>query len=170
MSDILDGLDIIILDDDESVCEITEYIIRRFYTWGDVHGFTNQDEAIEFCMNRPYGIAIFVVDFYIGGETGFKFLDSIKGKYKAVHEDAIIITGAADNDIVELCLTNDVNYLLEKPIQKFALQLAVRAIATKYLRFASIMQEDPEFVSWVNSISKRYFSQLPRLSKKIAKE
>lgn len=170
MAEVLDGLDIIIVDDDESVCEITEFIVRRFYTWGDVHAFIDLDEAYSFCMNRPYGIAIFIVDFYLGGNTGFKFLDSIKSKYKAVHEDAIIITGAADNEIVEMCLKNDVNYLLEKPIQKYALQLAVRAIATKYLRFASIMQEDPEFVSWVNSISKRYFSQLPRLSKKIAKD
>jgi len=34
-----DGLDVIIVDDDENICEIISKIIQRFYTWGDVLQF-----------------------------------------------------------------------------------------------------------------------------------
>ena len=40
-----DGLDIIIIDDDSSVCRMLSEIIGGFYTWGDIIGFNDVDEA-----------------------------------------------------------------------------------------------------------------------------
>jgi len=41
-------LDVIIVDDDPSICEVLSDIIKKFYTWGNVISFTDVDEAIGF--------------------------------------------------------------------------------------------------------------------------
>ena len=41
-----DGLDVIIVDDDPSVCKLIFKIVNSFYVWGDVISFTDVDEAI----------------------------------------------------------------------------------------------------------------------------
>jgi CheY-like chemotaxis protein len=110
-----------------------------------VIAFTEPDEATKFCLNRDIGVAIFVVDVFLGGVSGFYFLDSIEEKFPTAHSDAIIITGNASDDIVDMCVASDVNHLLEKPIKPYALQLAVRAIAEKYLKFAKKLFQDPEY-------------------------
>jgi response regulator of citrate/malate metabolism len=144
------GLDVIILDDDPHVCRTTGKIISRFYTWGDVMEFTDVDDATEYCLNRDVGIAVFVVDVYLGGKSGFSFLDAIEQKFVTAYEDAIIITGKASDDIVNMCIASNVNYLLEKPIKPFALQLAIRAIVGKYLEFAKRLLRDPDFAENVS--------------------
>lgn len=143
------GLDVIIVDDDQSVCKIIASIINRFYTWGNIVTLTDVDEAILYCLNREIGVAIFVVDVFLGGKSGFLFLDSIEERFPTAHEDAIIISGMASDDIVNMCLASDVNYLLEKPIKPYALQLAVRAITGKYLDFAKKLLQDPAFAESV---------------------
>jgi CheY-like chemotaxis protein len=140
-----DGLDVIILDDDPGICEIIAELIESFYTWGKVHCFSNPDEAVAFCLNRDTGVAIFVVDVFLGGLSGFYFLDAIDQKYPTAHEDTIIISGNASDDVVNMCLASNVNYLLEKPLKPYALQLAVRAITAKYLDFAKKLLKDPRF-------------------------
>lgn len=139
------GLDVIVVDDEPDVCQIVAAIISRFYTWGEVIIFTDADEAIDYCLNREVGIAIFVVDVYLGGKSGFFFLDEIEEKFVTAHEDSIIITGNASDDIVNMCIASNVNHLLEKPIKPFALQLAVRSLVGKYLRFAKKLLEDQSF-------------------------
>ena len=139
------GLDVIIVDDDQDVCQTLSALISRFYTWGDVIKFTDVDKAIEYCLTRDVGIAIFVVDVYLGGKSGFFFLDAIEEKFTTVHEDTIVITGNASDDIVDMCVASNVNHLLEKPIKPFALQLAIRAIIEKYLRFAKKLLQDPSY-------------------------
>jgi DNA-binding NarL/FixJ family response regulator len=161
----LEGLDVIIVDDDPAVCETLAGIIATFYTYGGIHRFNCTADAIAHCQTRPHGIAIFIVDVFLGGETGFAFLDAIAEKFRSIYEDTIMITGNADDNVVNMCLAAEVNYLLQKPVRKYALQLAVRSIATKYIRFANTIQRDPEFARWVNGISRRYFAQMPRLSK-----
>jgi hypothetical protein len=42
-----------------------------------------------------------------------------------------------------MCVASNVNYLLEKPIKPYTLQLAVRAITEKYLDFAIKIMKDP---------------------------
>ncbi|MBW1739561.1 MAG: response regulator [Deltaproteobacteria bacterium] len=140
-----DGLDVIIVDDDANVCEVVSEIISRFYTWGDVLAFTDADEAKLYCLSRDIGVAIFVVDVFLGEKSAFYFLDAIAEKFPMAQEDAIIITGNANDDVVNMCIASDINYLLEKPIKPYALQLAVRAIVTKYLKFAKKLLRDPAF-------------------------
>jgi DNA-binding NtrC family response regulator len=147
-----EGLDIIIVDDDPSVCELIATIVKRFYTWGEVVPFTNSDEAMKYCMQRDIGVAIFIVDVFLGGVSGFYFLDAIEQKFPTAHSDAIIITGNASDDVVNMCIASDVNHMLEKPIKPYALQLAVRAIAEKYLKFAKKLFQDPDFARNVSTI------------------
>ena len=144
-----DGLDVIVLDDDPGICEIISELIESFYTWGQVHHFSDPDKAISFCMKRDIGVAIFVVDVFLGGPSGFYFLDAIEEKYPTAHEDTIIISGNASDDVVNMCLASNVNYLLEKPVKPYALQLAVRAITAKYLAFAKKLMQDPSFAESV---------------------
>ena len=147
-----EGLDVIIVDDDPSVCELIETVVRRFYTWGEVLAFNNTDEAMAYCQAREIGVAIFIVDVFLGGVSGFYFLDAIEEKFPTAHSDAIIITGNASDDIVNMCIASEVNHLLEKPIKPYALQLAVRAIAEKYLKFAKKLFQDPDFARNVSDI------------------
>jgi len=144
-----DGLDVIILDDDPGICELVSELIESFYTWGRVYCFSDPEKAISYSLNRDIGVAIFVVDVFLGGLSGFYFLDAIEKKYPGVHEDTIIISGNANDDIVNMCLASNVNYLLEKPVKPYALQLAVRAITAKYLDFAKKLINDPEFAESV---------------------
>jgi DNA-binding NarL/FixJ family response regulator len=60
-----EGLDVFIVDDDPSVCELIATIIKRFYTWGEVLPFSDTDEAIDYCLSRDIGVAIFVVDVFL---------------------------------------------------------------------------------------------------------
>ena len=145
-----DYLNIIIVDDDPDVCSVLEKVVKNFYTWGDVLTFTNADEAILYCMNCDIGVGIFIIDVFLSGQTGFTFLDAVEKRFPAAHEDAIIITGNASDDIVNMCIASDVNYLLEKPIRPFALQLAVRSIVNKYLKFAKRLLDDPVFAESVS--------------------
>jgi CheY-like chemotaxis protein len=140
-----EGLDVIVVDDDPDVCELISTTIKRFYTWGSVLPFTNAEAAIAYCLGRDIGVAIFVVDVFLGGNSGFYFLDAIEEKFPTAHSDAIIVTGNASDDIVNMCVAAEVNHLLEKPIKPYALQLAVRAIAEKYLKFAKRLFKDPAF-------------------------
>ncbi|MBI9083078.1 MAG: response regulator [Desulfobacterales bacterium] len=140
-----DGLDVIIVDDDPMVCDVLAEIVKRFYTWGDVLVFTDVDEAIFYCMNRTVSVAIFVVDIFLEGQSGFFFLDAISEKFPSAHEDTIIVTGNASDDVVNMCVASEVNHLLEKPIRPYALQLAIRSITSKYLKFAKKIMRDPIF-------------------------
>ena len=144
-----DGLDVIVIDDDPGICEIVSELIESFYTWGKVYYFSDPDKAISFCLERDIGVAIFVVDVFLGGLSGFFFLDAIEGKYPTAHEDTIIISGNASDDVVNMCLASNVNYLLEKPVKPYALQLAVRAITAKYLDFAKKLLHDSGFAAHV---------------------
>jgi CheY-like chemotaxis protein len=144
-----DGLDVIVLDDDPGICEVISELIESFYTWGKVYYFSDPDQAMSFCLERDIGVAIFVVDVFLGGLSGFYFLDAIEGKYPTAHEDTIIISGNASDDVVNMCLASKVNYLLEKPVKPYALQLAVRAITAKYLDFAKKLLQDSDFAEHV---------------------
>ncbi len=147
-----DELNIIIVDDDPYVCKVISVILENFYTWGDVIRFTDVDKAISYCLNRDIGVGIFVIDVFLGGKSGFDFLEAIEEKFPTANEDTIIITGNASDDIVSMCISSDVTYLLEKPIRPYALQLAVRAIVMKYLAFGKRLLKDPAFASNVSKL------------------
>jgi response regulator of citrate/malate metabolism len=144
-----EGLDVIVVDDDPAVCEVLHEIIRRFYVWGEILVFTSAEEATSHCMSRRAGVAIFVLDVFLGEGTGFSFLDSITKKFPMAHQDSIVITGNASDDVVNMCVASDVTYLLEKPIRPYALQFAILAIVSKYLKFAKKLMHDPHFAQSV---------------------
>jgi len=118
-------------------------MIKRFYLWGDVLSFSDVDEAFFYCKNMKAGVAIFVIDVFIGKETAFGFLDMISEKFPMCYEDTIIITGNASDDVVNMCIASDINYLIEKPIKPYALQLTIRAIVGKYIKFAKKLLANP---------------------------
>ena len=147
-----DGLDVIIIDDEENVCEVLKEQIKDFYTWGEIISFTDVDKAIYYCLNRDSSIMIFILDVFVGNNNGFFFLDAISEKYRWAHQDTIMITGKASDDVVDMCVASDVNHLLEKPVRPYALQLAVRSIINKYLRFAKTLLRDSDFADSVDKI------------------
>lgn len=140
-----DGLDVIIVDDEVNVCEVLAANIRKFYTWGAVHVFSDVDEAITYCQRQDSGVAIFILDVFVGNENGFAFLDAIEDNFPSCREDCIMITGNASDNVVDMCVASGVNHLLEKPVKLYALQLAVRSIVNKYLNFAKRLLADPAF-------------------------
>jgi response regulator of citrate/malate metabolism len=144
------GLPVIIVDDDPVVCDVIASILERFYSWGEIITFTDFNEALLYCMTRETGVAIFILDVYMGGQSGFAFLEAIHHRFPVAHQDTIIITGAASDDVVNRCIAADITYLLEKPVRAYALQLAVRAIVAKYLKFAKRLLEDPSFAENVS--------------------
>jgi len=146
-----EGLDVMVLDDDPGISQVLKELIESFYTWGSVVAFSNAEKAMDWCMRREVGLSIFIVDVFLKGMSGFFFLDSIEQKFPSAHEDAIIISGKASEDVVDMCLASNVTYLLEKPVKPYALQLAVRAITAKYLNFAKKLLRDP---SLAGSISR----------------
>jgi CheY-like chemotaxis protein len=145
------GLDVIVIDDDKGICDIIKELVESFYSWGDVISFSKADKAIDYCLQRDVGVAIFIIDVFLGGLSGFYFLDAIEKKFPTAHADSIIISGNASDDVVNMCLASRVNYLLEKPIKPYALQLAVRAITGKYLDFAKKLLQDS---TYADSIAK----------------
>ena len=147
-----EGLDVIIVDDDPGICEVLSETIESFYSWGETIAFHDPQEAISYCLSSDSGIAIFVVDVFLGGLSGFYFLDAVERKYPTAHEDAIVITGKASDDVVNMCLASRVNYLLEKPVKPYALQLAIRAINAKYLDFAKKLLQDNAFAESVANL------------------
>lgn len=148
-----EGLDVIIVDDDPSVCRLLADTVKAFYTWGEVRSFNSADEAILYCLSSPIGVGIFIVDVFLGGNSAFSFLDAVEKKYPSAHKDAIVVTGNASEDVVNMCMASNVNHLLEKPIRPFALQFAVRAIAEKYITFAKLLMEDQEFATSVAGLA-----------------
>lgn len=144
-----ENLDIIVVDDEPSACKIISKMVEKFYIWGDILTFINVDEAIAHCLNRETGIAIFIVDVFLGEKSGFDFLDAIAEKFTSAYDDTIMITAHASDDVVNMCLASDINYLLEKPLRPYALQFAVKAITNKYLIFAKKLMEDPDFADRV---------------------
>jgi len=147
-----DGLDILIIDDEKELCDVLSSQIEKFYTWGDVTTCTDVERAVSYCRSRPGSIMIFVIDVFVGESNGFLFLDAIADKYPNCYHDTIMITGNANDDVVDMCVASGVNHLLEKPVRPYALQLAVRSIVSKYLKFAKMLLNDPEFAENIERI------------------
>lgn len=145
------GLPIIIVDDDPAVCRVTSEIVKTFYVWGEILVFTDSDEALLYCQSQEMGVAVFILDVFLGKRTGFGFLQEILSKFPMAAQDTIIMTGDASDEVVDTCINSDITYLLEKPIRPYALQLAVRAIVSKYVKFAKKLLLDPSFAEHIAS-------------------
>lgn len=146
------GLDVIIVDDDPTVCEVVSHLLSRFYVWGHVRTFTSPEQAIAYCRKQQTGVAIFIVDVMMGTDTGFDLLDAVSRTFPMAYEDTIIITGAADDEVVRMCLSLNITYLIEKPIRAYTLQMAVRSIVAKYTNFAKKLLTDPGLAATLSSL------------------
>jgi CheY-like chemotaxis protein len=146
-----ENLDVIIVDDEPEVCKVISDIVRMFYSWGNIIAFTDTREALAYVKSRRPGVAVFILDVFLGNETCFEFLESIVDKYPMAYEDAIIVTGNASSEVVDMCVASNITYLIEKPIRPYALQLSVRAIVSKYIRFARKLLQDPRLAESIMS-------------------
>lgn len=147
-----DGLDLLIIDDEQDVCDVLADQIGKFYTWGDITTCTDVDRAVSYCLSRRSSIMIFVLDVFVGEDNGFHFLDAVADKYPNACHDTIMITGNAGEDVVDMCVASGVNHLLEKPVRPYALQLAVRSVVSKYLKFAKVLLKDRDFAESIERI------------------
>jgi CheY-like chemotaxis protein len=147
-----DKLDVIVLDDDPQMCSLITDILEGFYVWEDVHAFTNFNDALAFCKKKKLGVAVFILDVYLGKKTAFDFLDQISDQCAWASEDTVIITGNASDDVVNMCIAANITYLIEKPMKPYELKLAVRAIVGKYLRFAKRLLGDSDYADCVAKI------------------
>ncbi len=148
----VEGLDVIIVDDDPVVCDVLRTMVKLFYTWGQVYAFTRSEEAVQFCRQRDSSVAVFILDVFLEDETGFGFLEAIVDQYPWAYQDTIIITGQVSEDVVNMCVASNITYLVEKPIRPYSLQLAVRAIVGKYINFAKSLLKDPELAKSVEQL------------------
>jgi response regulator of citrate/malate metabolism len=148
----VENLDVIIVDDDPVICDVISMMIKLFYSWGQVYAFTRSDEAIAFCQKKKSSVAIFVLDVFLKDETGFGFLEAIVNKFPWAYQDTIIITGNVSEDVVNMCVASNITYLVEKPIRPYTLQLAVRAIVAKYIKFAKMILKDPALAQSINGL------------------
>jgi response regulator of citrate/malate metabolism len=147
-----DGLDLMIVDDEQDICEVLSEAIKKFYTWGEVLIFNDYKTAASYCLSRDKGLMIFVLDVFVGESNGFAFLDEIAEKYPNATYDTVMISGMASDDVVDMCLATGVNHLLEKPVRNYALQLAIRSIVMKYVKFAKKLLTDTEFAELIDRI------------------
>jgi response regulator of citrate/malate metabolism len=147
-----EGLSVMVLDNDPAVSHVLKEMIEQFYSWGNVVAFSRAEAAMDWCFKQDVGLGIFVVDVFLKGMSGFLFLDSIEHKFPSAHQDAILISSKASEDVVDMCLASRVNYLLDKPVQPYALQFAVRAITAKYLDYAKRLMHHPAVAKSVSRL------------------
>lgn len=145
-------LDVIVLDDEPVVGELLKHHLGGFYRWGNVHVFTEVEPASRHCLASNSSLAIFVVDMFVGPQTGLDFLASLLPRYPMAFQDSIIITGWASDQLVERCMEAEVGFLLEKPITHHALMFSVRSIVLRYMKFAKRLMKDQVFAQSVDGL------------------
>jgi len=57
----------------------------------------------------------------------------------------MLACGYASDNVVDTCVASRINHLLEKPAKAYTLQLGIRAIVEKYLKFAKRLMKNSEF-------------------------
>ncbi|MEJ2660646.1 MAG: hypothetical protein P8Z73_07985, partial [Desulfobacteraceae bacterium] len=62
-------IDVIFVDDNREICDMMKayfhlWGLRKFKIFSDVH------EAVEYCLSQDLGIAIFIIDYKLAGQTG----------------------------------------------------------------------------------------------------
>ena len=105
------GLDTIVVDEDPQICDQVSDVVKSFYTWGEVHPFSDYDQALEFSLNRDVGLGIFVLSSLFVGRIGFDFLDSLEPKFPLIYEDSIVTADYASDDLVNMCLAVGIEHI-----------------------------------------------------------
>ncbi len=131
-------IDVIFVDDDREICSMMK---DQFYKWGLRYFkiFSDVHEAVEYCLSQDLGIAIFIVDYNLGRQSGLFFLDKVRRKFPNAYLDAIILSGECGAHFNDLCASAGVKHVLEKPIKLNELSDTILSIAKKYEPFLDFL-------------------------------
>lgn len=140
--------EVIFVDDDREICNLMkEYFnrlgLRYFKIFSDVH------EAVEYCLSQDLGIAIFIVDYNLSGQTGLFFLDQVRSKFPNAYLDAIILSGHCGAHFNDLCSSAGVKHVLRKPTNLDELSNTILSIAKKYEPYLDFLRQVPSPVKLV---------------------
>jgi two-component system, sensor histidine kinase len=121
INDPLQGLIALLIDDDESVLESTDIILK---SWGvDTLIACDYDEALQLAEQGNYKIDFILADYDLGNnQYGSDLIKQIRDKSKT-HIPAVIISG--ETDVVLSSLENDGFDVLKKPLKAARLRAMV---------------------------------------------
>jgi CheY-like chemotaxis protein len=132
-------IDVIFVDDNREICDMMKayfhlWGLRKFKIFSDVH------EAVEYCLSQDLGIAIFIIDYKLAGQTGLFFLDQVRRKFPNAYTDAIILSGHCGAYLNDLCSSAGVWHVLQKPFDCNRLYNEMASIAEKYEPYLGLIR------------------------------
>lgn len=141
-------IEVIFVDDDREICDLMKECFNRlglryFKIFSDVH------EAVTYCLSHDLGIAIFIVDYNLAGQTGLFFLDQVRSKFPNAYLDAIILSGHCGTHFNDLCSSAGVKHVLGKPTNLDELSNTILSIAKKYEHYLYFIRHGPPLVKHV---------------------
>ena len=117
----MDLRDILVVDDQPSVCrEVTEFL-KNIYT---VHAFTSGEDALEFLSGNP--IDLVLLDYDMPGMTGYQVLMSIRLNKALEHLPVVFLTGETNDRMRDEMIGRGATDYLCKPVSSAALHECVR--------------------------------------------
>ena len=141
-------IDLIFVDDDREICNLMQ---EHFHRWGLRYFkiFSDVHKAVEYCLSQDLGIAIFIIDYDLAGQTGLFFLDQVRRKFPNAYLDAIILSGHCDAHFNDLCSSAGVTHVFRKPCDFNALSNTVLSIAKKYEPYLYFVRHGSSLVEQV---------------------
>ena len=130
---------ILILDDDEFICEIAVEILKQ--DGHDIHCVGDGNKAIAeykraIIENNPYDVII--LDFMIaGGKGGFEIMDELKMIDTKV--STIASSGESVEKVIELCKQHGITAHVSKPFQHRELSQIVRQVLKQRLQSQTLV-------------------------------
>jgi len=105
----MEALDVLVVDDEQSICMLLHDVLARF--GHRVETLQDARLAIDLCSKRKFDLVF--LDIRMPGMNG---LDALKA-LKELCPDAtyVMITGFAQNDVVEECMNSGASACLGKP-------------------------------------------------------
>ena len=145
---------ILMIDDDPEFVDATSNLLdAKGY---EVVSAPNGKEGLEKAQKNKPNLILLDVMMTTKSE-GFDVAREMHKDKSLRNTPVIMITGVRKEMNLPFGFEPDETWLpvervLEKPVKPYALQLAVRAIAEKYLNFAKKLFQDPDFARSVSSI------------------
>ena len=113
---------ILILDDDERVCEeLSEYLIRKKYIV-----FSTTTPSFAFKILNRTRIDLLFLDFILPEMNGIKVLKIVKKQYPEIK--VIMISGNGNNEIEKEAKKNGAADYLTKPFLHYEVQKAIECL------------------------------------------
>ncbi|USK60260.1 response regulator [Peribacillus asahii] len=132
----------VIAEDDFRVADIHEKFLDRFEEIEVVGKALNAEQTIEILEKKKPNLLL--LDVYMPDQLGSDLLPIIRQKYK--HIDIIMITAAADKEILEKALSYGVEYYLIKPVKIEHFQRIIEEYLNKYHLMQNNQEINQEFI------------------------